>query len=197
MFHSHKLTALLPFLLLAVACGGDDGDDKKNDSGGDFTTSVPNDKPLGSLTDAESQQLCEDLSDYLSGSSFSADAQEVVCRSSGILAAVFSAPQTDAAARSACKTAYDECKAAPAESNQQCDKPDASCMATVDDYKACMADMPAYLDQVKGTFPSCAELTLDDFDAIAGEPPATPASCAALDTKCPDGGPDVVPGGAP
>jgi hypothetical protein len=191
MFHTRKLANLLPLacLALVVACGGSDDDKKSN---GEFTTSVPTDKPLGSLSDSEADQLCEDLGNYIENSSFGTDAQVVSCRAAGLFAAVSSGAQTDAAAQAACKSAYDDCMAAPSETTQECSKPDASCMATVDDYTACIDEAQGYFEQVKQLFPPCDQLSLDDYNDIAGGPPAPPAACEALDMKCPDG-PSVIP----
>jgi hypothetical protein len=96
-------------------------------SGGDFSTDVPGDKPLGELSDGELDQLCDDIAEHISTSSFADSQLEFSCRLSGMLTALFGGAETDAALQAACKVAYDACKAMPEEpATGECEKPDAS-----------------------------------------------------------------------
>ena len=91
--------------------------------------------------------------------------KEFNCSFSGILAAALGGADTDAAARAACKTAYDACIAAPAETTtSDCSKPTGTCTATVGEMEACANDSAKYIGQLSSIFPSCAELTLADLD---------------------------------
>jgi hypothetical protein len=159
-----------------------------NGSGGDFSTGVPGDKPIGELTDGEAEQLCADIADYVSTSTFAETQREFSCRLSGMLAALFTGAQTDAALQMACKATYDVCKAAPDETTSgECGKPDGSCTATVDELKACMADSVAAFEDLSEQIPSCAELTMESLAMTPTDmETAEPASCVALEMKCPD-----------
>jgi len=151
-------------------------------SGGDFMTGLPASTPLGSLTDAQSMQLCSSLENY-----FGASLKDFDCRLAGLIAAAFSAPDTDAKAQAACKTAYDECTAAPATSMGTCMKPTGTCTATVGDFEKCMSDEGAIFDQAGASLPACADLTLQDLMSSGGDmtQPMEPASCTALQMACP------------
>ena len=89
---------------------------------------------------------------------------------------------------SAGKVAFDACKATPEEpATGECEKPDASCTATVTELEACLADTTAGLEDLSEQVPSCAELTLDSVGMMPTTmEPAEPASCVTLDMKCPD-----------
>jgi len=156
---------------------------------GDFDTGLPADKPIASLTDAEIAGLCDKFDDFYSTGEVAADLKDFSCRFSGLLAAAFAGAETDAAARAACKTAYDACAAAPSETTSTCKKPTGTCTATVAEVEACANDSAKAVDQLTSAFPSCAELTLADL-MDTGEEPTTaedPASCTTLEMKCPSG----------
>jgi len=153
-------------------------------SGGDFMTGLPASTPLSSLTDAQAMQLCSSLENY-----FSTSLKDFDCRLSGTLAAAFSMAKTDAEAQAACKSAYDMCNAAPETSMDTCTKPTGMCTATVGELEKCANDEGAVFDQLATSFPSCADLTLQDLMGAGGDvmQPMEPASCTALDMKCPGG----------
>ena len=116
--------------------------------------------------------------------------KDFTCRFSGFLAAALGGADTDAAARAACKAAYDECAAAPAETTEKCSKPTGMCTATVGELEACANDSTKAVEQLTNSIPSCAELTLADLmDSGGGDDmtPEDPASCKTVETKCPDG----------
>jgi hypothetical protein len=206
-------------LSLCAACGGDsDSDDKSNNggmssggssgsgnkagsgntsgsasggttSGGGLSTSLPGDKPLGSLSDAEADQLCKDIEEFATTSDFAQAQHEMSCRLAGLLAGAFSGADSDAAMQAACKVAYDACLKEPQPpATGECEKPDATCTATVDELNACIADSTAALDDFNEQVPGCSDLTMDGegLDPNLMQP-ESPESCAVLDMKCPDG----------
>jgi hypothetical protein len=193
-----------------VACGGSDsGGDKTNTGGtsatasggspstggstganGAFDTGLPADKPIASLTDAEFAGLCSKFADFYSNGPAGDELKDFTCRFGGIFAAVLGGADTDAAARAACKTAYDKCVAAPSQPGvSMCTKPTGMCTATVGEFEACATDSVKAVDQLANAFPSCAELTLADLMDTGGEPttPTESAACTTLEMKCPDG----------
>jgi hypothetical protein len=201
--------------LAVVACGGSDDDGGKNNggsggtssssagtspsggkggstsntggsgngSGGNLSTGVPDDTTLDSLSDDQLGQVCDAI-----GAHYQAQAGTLPCRLAGMFAAAFSGAETDADARAACKGAYDSCVASPSEETQTCEKPSGECTATIGELEACLNDSDAALQQFYATFPSCETLTLADL-MDSGEDitqPEDPASCTALEAKCPD-----------
>jgi hypothetical protein len=159
-------------------------------SPGDLDTGLPADKPLSDLTEAEIAGLCSKFDEFYSTGPVGKDLEEFTCRFSGLFAAVLGGAETDAAARAACKTAYDSCVAAPAETTQECGKPTGMCTATVAELEACANDSAKAVQQLTSSFPTCAELTLADLMDLGGggeDEPQNPASCTTLEMKCPDG----------
>lgn len=159
-------------------------------SPGDLDTGLPADKPISELTDAEIAGLCSKFDAYYSTGSVGMNVQEFTCRFSGIFAAALGGADTDAAAKAACKTAYDSCISAPAETTSKCGKPTGMCTATVGEIEACANDSAKAIQQLSSAFPSCAELTLADLMDLGGggdTAPENPASCNTVKTKCPDG----------
>ncbi len=184
-------------LSLCVACGGSSSDSKPSTSsagggasGTGFMSSVPGDKPLNTLTDDEVQQLCKEFqSDFGPGTPAASAVVELDCRLAGILASALSQPQTDAAAQASCKSTYDACIGAPTTSETAtCNKPDPSCTATVAEEEKCLQDSLAAFDSVKDLLPSCSAITTStglQSLALSGAATQTPASCTALQAKCP------------
>lgn len=176
---------------LCMACGGSDS----SDGGGSFTTSVPRDQKLGSLSPADTAKLCSDVETY--SKSLSAQLKSLTCKSAGLVAVFTASATTDAEARSACQTGYDKCLAAPAESTETdtCTPPNASCTATVGELSACFDALPGYISSASNSFPSCATLKLSDLTETTdtGETPTPPAACTTYEAKCPDD--DMLPGG--
>ncbi|MEI9952547.1 MAG: hypothetical protein WDO74_27100 [Pseudomonadota bacterium] len=155
-------------------------------SAGNFSSGIPGDKQLGSLTDQEFSALCQKLDDYFTDGPVGKSVQEFSCRFSGALLAAISSPKTDAALQASCKTIYDQCIASPTTSTVTCTKPDATCTATAAEYDVCVNDMTASVSKLENTLPSCDKLTLASQGTIGtGATPETPASCTAVRAKCP------------
>jgi hypothetical protein len=151
---------------------------------GDYSSGVSGDKQLGSLSDSEFQGLCKKLSDHFSTGSVGKSVEEFTCRLAGLFAGATA--ETDAALKAACKSAYDQCLAAPHMTDETCTKPAATCTATVAEYDACVSDSAKALVALGNELPACAELTLSSLEMIdLGEETASPASCKVLETKCP------------
>jgi hypothetical protein len=143
------------------------------------------------LTEAEIAGLCSKFDQFYSSGSVGMNLEEFSCRFSGFFAAALAGAETDAAARATCKTTYDACVAAPAETTDECGKPSGVCTATVAELEACANDSAKAIQQLTSSFPTCAELTLADLTDLGGgggeEAPQNPASCTAFEMKCPDG----------
>ena len=156
---------------------------------GGLDTGLPGDATLSSLTDTQYTDLCKKFDDFYSSGPAAAGLKDVTCRLGGFLAAAFAGADTDAAARAACKSAYDSCLTAPAETTtDKCTKPTGTCTATVAELEACSTDSANAVQQLSSTFPSCADLTLADLMGMdsGGDTTSTqPASCTTLSMKCP------------
>ena len=175
-------------LSLCVACGGSSGSGSPGST--DFSSSLPADKSLGSLSDSESAQLCKDLENYYGPNSAAGkQLKEFSCRFSAILLATLSAPTTDSALQAACKSGYDQCEKAPAQTDTTCTKPPAGCMATVAEMETCITDTTKGVSDLVNQFPECSKVTLaslSSMDPETGTPTSeTPASCTAVEAKCP------------
>lgn len=170
------------------AGSGGSGNSTSNPDNG---TDIPGDTPLSDLTDDQVDQLCNDFSERFSGSEF----DDTACRMGGVFSAILA--KSDAEAQQLCKTAYDECKASPPETNETCDKPSAECTATVDELNACLDDSTKAFGDLGDALPSCDTLKLSDIAALFTQFGSVmdPASCATYQEKCPDG-PQAPSGGA-
>lgn len=160
-------------------------------SGGAFTSTLPGDKPLNSLTDAEFAGLCQEFdADFGPDTASGKAAVEADCRLAGLFFAALSGGQTDAAVQAACKSGYDECIAAPTQSDPaQCTKPGASCTATVAEAEACFNDSIAAFATLRDALPMCSALTVASLSDGSSSPTSsemTPPSCVTYQAKCPD-----------
>lgn len=167
---------------LCAACGSDDG-------GSGFSPSVSSDKELGSLSEPDVKKLCDDVQSY--ASSVADSLKDVSCRSAGIAAAVTGGAETDADARVACKTAYDKCLATPADTDEEpCERPPATCKATVGELTACLNAYPTYVKATLPNLPACNTIEVAKLSSYFETPdkPEAPAACKTYDTKCPGNG---------
>jgi len=155
---------------------------------GSFSSGLPGDKQLGSLTDDEAAALCKKLSEYFAdGSAVSKSFEEMTCRLGSVVLATLGGPATDAALQASCKGFYDSCVAAPTMNSESCGKADASCTATVGEYEACVNDSVKQIGQLGTAVPACDKLTLSSAATVfAGGASTSPASCQAVSTKCPN-----------
>ncbi len=106
---------------------------------------------------------------------------EELCRSVGLLAA--SDGTSDAEVQQLCAGAYTRCAVNPPKMADDC-LANATCTATVTDYKACVAEYPTYLDQFIAGLPVCAELTMANLKAAQAFEPAPTPACAGVWMQC-------------
>jgi hypothetical protein len=195
-----RLVSLAASFALCVACGG--GSDGGGAGGAGaaagsagtgstatFSSSVPANEQLSTISDQDSATLCKEIDAFESGAN-SAKLEDFSCRLTALLAAAISGSSTDAGLQGACKTAYDACVATPPSSTTStttCTKPDATCTATVAELEACLNDSGPYIDQVLGQLPSCAALTEASLSSdTSTSTPMSPASCTTFQAKCPN-----------
>jgi hypothetical protein len=106
-------TALLATWLL-FACGGntEGGSGVTSSTGGAsgqaFSSGLPSDRTLGSLSAQELQQLCSAFNDFAL-KRYSGVAAPALCKFSAVLGAGLSMSQTDAELRQECQQSYDLC----------------------------------------------------------------------------------------
>jgi len=175
------------------ACGGSDEEPK----GKEPLSSGNSGKPLAQLTDAEMNDLCNKVGAYfVEDPGFKAG----TCRFAGYGAAALAnlfTPQPDATSQKTCTDIEAACNQAAAQPAQPgtCQRPAASCTATVGEIEACATDFRDSVSAVLQTIPACGGLTSNDLPKAAdlmptmGEAPAnelpTPPSCKTLEEKCP------------
>ena len=178
-----------------IACGGGGSaspDAQKTGAG--FEPSLPRDRVLGTLTAAESAQLCQELQAFFATGEGARGIHELQCRSGAVLATRNATPMSDAQLQQACQGSYDTCKSsAQLAVISDCSPPTASCMATVTQFVTCASDTAEYFSELAGSVATCSELTLENLQSAGRGTVPKPQSCAALKSLCPDGQP--LPGG--
>jgi hypothetical protein len=196
------VTALVGFL---GGCGGGSG------GGPTFTTSVPGEKPLGSLSNSELATLCGDFAKFAADPTNKVD----TCRLSAIVetafTAIFTTGATDSSLQMSCAQTYDQCLnpivdggagsaeagAASADAGAgtidagagvSCMRPPANCTATVAEETACINDQTAQTHALASKVPACSSVTLASVAPTDGGTSTTtltePASCQLLQSKC-------------
>jgi hypothetical protein len=172
---------------LAVACGGgDDGDDEGGGSDTTLDSGVSESKKLSELSADEQAKLCEAAQDLVSSSSLQKDMKEFSCKLEGVTATLMMAEgDSDADRQEACKAAYDECMAEPAEDEpaESCEFEETTCSATVGELESCMNDSLKMIGEIKSKVPSCDKVTKESVgdvmrDLLTIEPSE---SCKALE----------------
>ncbi len=182
--------AVLAIAIVGIGCGS-----SGSKGGGNFSTTVPGNKPISSLTPSEQAQLCHDLDQWAQTS-----LQPSLCMTDAVLAAAlgaaFDSSLSDAQIQMSCTQAYNQCLTsgqspdAGATSSCQMGVSDPTCMATVSEISTCLNDDTAVLAQQTNALPSCGALTRASLNTAAGTNSDAgaieePASCKTVDTKCP------------
>lgn len=188
--------AVAPFTL------GCDDDSSGGSSGP--ATSVPADKTLASLSDAEVTQLNEDIGRYMEQQVQASIDRDTACEFVGVtgaIAVVFfgstdgsGTPPTDASLQEACNAAAAQCKQSN-EPVQQEEGQDteitksqlSDCNATVAEYQKCMQDSATASVNMMKAMPKCADLKAADLQTLFTSSMAveSPQSCETVATKCP------------
>ena len=155
-------------------------------AGGGAVTSISGSKTLGSLTAAESDQLCDDTKAYFMGAISKANS----CKFSALSMAASTSAPSDAVLRTNCTSMETSCNASSTMgpgSSTSCFAPPATCTATVAQYSACISDQAALLNQSASTLPSCSAVRLADISPIFAVVEAfyTVPGCMALMNECP------------
>lgn len=90
--------------------------------------------------------------------------------------------------KATCDAAYAECKKVVTITikPRTCEKPK-NCTATVAEIEACLNDQAKVQSGLIGNVPSCSTADFKTFDGEKLFEADDPASCAALEAKCPDG----------
>lgn len=181
---------MIGVMLTLPGCGGNGSDSagptvSAQGGGPTFSTGVPGDLTLGGLSDAQNQQLCADTKAFYYAQG--AASKDGVCDRVGINAALATMAASDAEARSTCQSAHDSCLAQPVVmSNINCNHLDATCLATVTEYKACLQDAIAVVARQLDSVPPCQSLTTGSLPSLgAGGAGPSPASCTLIVQKCP------------
>jgi len=156
-------------------------------AGGGSVTSISGDRTLGSLTKAESDQLCDDTKAYFMAAISKANS----CKFSALSNAASTSAPDDTVLRSNCTSMETSCNASATMgpgASTSCFMPPATCTATVTQYSACISDGAALLNQSASTLPGCSAVRLADITPIFGAVEALyqAAGCMVLTAACPD-----------
>jgi len=124
--------------------------------------------------------------------------QEGNCRIAGGITAAFAvlagSATTDADVQMSCSKGYDQCEAVFASDaglgDVMCSAPKPTCTGTVREYEACTTDSVTTYQQVVDEMPACKDMKLSDIHVNDAGPSGptieSPASCQALQAKCPE-----------
>jgi hypothetical protein len=167
----------------AAACGSDDGD-KGGSGASKIESGAPASTPANQLSDSQVKAFCDSAARAGAAAFGTQDAKQALCGFSGYFLSLASGGSGDAAG--VCKMAYDECLKAPAEtSTSTCEKPSATCTATIGEIEACLNDSMAQVSQMLEALPGCDDVG-KPLDGAAPTEQQSPASCQVVQQKCPE-----------
>ncbi|MEQ8280160.1 MAG: hypothetical protein RMA76_01335 [Deltaproteobacteria bacterium] len=169
---SRSLLIATLFSATAFACGG----------GTSFSAGVDGNKQVKDLTDSDAQTLCKAAEE--TANDFFDDNKDGFCKFSGAFAGIF-AGSLGGDAQSTCEMAVTQCESQASTEPAMCEPMVTDCEATIAEIEACYNDSldvaADLLDKFAGK--SCADLIADESSLnITAD---TPASCVALEEKCP------------
>ena len=203
---------LIPVLLFAMGCGGDDGD-SSNGGAGKVESPVSDDTVMSEMSDNEAEKFCVSIMDAMMGTMATTmkDTLSTTCASMGASEAYteYALDGSDADMQGACEEAVSDCEDQMADAVAEFEDFDAAdeCDGTTaDDLENCDAKsgdvvdcLNAYLKMlvdVTGSMPkmpACSEIDADYFDNMdtttdTGDDiePETPAVCESVIEDCPE-----------
>lgn len=163
--------------------------------GGGSVTSIDSSKQAGSLSDAEKQQYCKDATNYINSNVSDTDSKKVSCFSKAVQSIYTSGspPTSDADLQSKCKSAYNDCMSKPLDkgdagtsTSSSCSPSEfTNCTATVGELNQCVQDSVAAMKTAYATFDTACDKIQMDGGGLQQSASSEPASCKALETKCP------------
>jgi hypothetical protein len=163
-------------------CGGGSG-------GTTFSTSVPSGTQVQSLTPAQANQLCNDINSYLTKLVDSPSLCQYAAVSATASQAMQNTSLTDTQLQVLCSaTATAACAllSTPDAGTSSCGST-AGCTATVGQISACLNDTGPAFTTFENMFPSCSMVTRAKLASLKLDAaPVEPASCAGLNTTCPN-----------
>jgi hypothetical protein len=158
-------------------------------------SSVDSSKTVNGLSDSEAKEYCQDASRFSANNLSGADAKKMVC---GFTAAAFGAygAANDQEAKTKCQEHYNSCLNEPEKNDSDAGTESdpcadfktkaANCSATVGEVNQCLSDQAALIKSLASKdFCGEAKANAADSPTSGGSTPETPASCKALQTKCP------------
>ena len=175
-------------------CGDDSGDGTA--APGQVATGLPPGQSLGTLTQADAEQLCQASSRAAQELMASAEYHSGSCKLAGVMMAGMGAafadpPPPDSELQQTCKTMYDQCMSAQPQSTESsgtCTPPPATCTATVAEYEACMEASLRAMKDVYAALPGCEEITAASLQTSTSTETSMTASqppeCQAFSSKC-------------
>lgn len=181
---------------LVLAACGDDGP-------GRLSTGVDTNKPIGTVTPQEADQICKSTQTWAKQAIAEAKQRELTCRVTALALAAGGAfagggmGANEAQLRMTCQTSFDQCMMAPVPTSStvpaMCQSFPATCTATVAEYEACLNDMPPFVDKTLETLPKCETLTQLGLLSLLGLQSTLPATCQTFQTKCGGAGIPGIP----
>ena len=168
------------------ACGSAEHD--KPQETPEFSSHVPGDKTLESLSADEVADVCRAADAFLEDPVIRADACRFDAVVAAALAAALSPDATDAQLRAICSESYDQCVTDAAASDDACDPNvfSENCAASVSEYGACldetMRDFHQFAEQL-----SCSAFSRHAMSEMSAQDSDLDSSgaCAAFLAKCP------------
>lgn len=171
------------------ACGNAEHSGSADPEPAEFSSSVPADKTLESLSAKEVQALCHDVDAFAT----QAGVRATNCRIFGVLTAAMTAglaPDTsDTELRTLCSDSYEACVSDSAADEVACDTDEFSdnCSASVAEYGACLEGTLRAWGRVAEQLPTCETLSRENLNdtSSVGEPFSVGSECEAFQAKCP------------
>lgn len=177
--------------VVVAGCGG-------GSSG--FSTGVPGNKPLGTLTPAEAKTLCMNALNYLQKQLTSGNFREQQCRAIGVGFASLglTSTTTDQAVQQACTAGYALCQTSLTADGgitfdndggtDSCSTTDIppTCTATASQYEACVNESFSAANNI---YPPCNQLTVAKAQMLlatdGGTVNTSGPACTAFEAACP------------
>jgi hypothetical protein len=169
--------------LLLGACGG-------GSTPSSMSSGLDSGKVASSLSASEQKTLCTRANDYFMSLLSKGD----TCKMAGLLGAALGGGDSSLSdMKSTCSSMYNLCmqggemeEVDKTKTLSDCTKGISDCSATVGEIETCFNDTGAAYKAAMAELPSCSQITEATMNSTSTSASADPASCKALETKCPN-----------